>query len=426
MMKEGIKLQKNIACYSTRSVIHTKHRNGTTTLAVFATTHLVVMHANFIRQPREILPYLSLKQYASKKRYVMRTISHQTPWTMNRRKLLANTALSAVGLSTLAACSNTATTAPGGSEGNFPSHPTWKFAFINHVTTNEFFIPTQYGASDACALLGCSYTWQGSETSDVSQMVEVMNTAISNKVDGIAIALVDPTAFNEPTARAIAAGIPVVAYNADVPTGSPNQRMAYIGQDLYQSGLDVGARIVALVPSGDVAGFIATPGSLNIQPRINGIHDAIKSSGKPINFTEITTGATSNVELPAIQAYYQGHQNVKGMFAVDGGSTAALGQVMAQYGLPAKGIKAGGYDLETVTLNAINQGNLEFTIDQQPYQQGFLPVVQLFLYKLSGGLQQPSNTNTGLLFVTKDNVNPYLKTQTRFEGSSSKQLVVSK
>src|SRR5579859_5259430 len=52
-------------------------------------------------------------------------------------------------------------------------------------------------------------------------------------------------------------------------------------------------------------------------------------------------------------------------------------------------------------------------------------VVQLFLYKLSGGLQQPSNTNTGLLFVTKANVDPYLSTQTRFEGSSDKQQVVT-
>ena len=51
--------------------------------------------------------------------------------------------------------------------------------------------------------------------------------------------------------------------------------------------------------------------------------------------------------------------------------------------------------------------------------------MQLFLFKLSGGLQAPSDTNTGLLFVTKNNVGPYLSTQTRFEGSSSQQKVVS-
>jgi simple sugar transport system substrate-binding protein len=98
---------------------------------------------------------------------------------------------------------------------------------------------------------------------------------------------------------------------------------------------------------------------------------------------------------------------------------------MEKYNLATKGVRAGGYDLTPDTLTAINTGNLDFTVDQQPYLQGFLPIIQLFLYKLSGGLQQPSSTNTGQLFVTKDNVGPYLKTQTRFEGSSSKEKVVT-
>ncbi len=64
-------------------------------------------------------------------------------------------------------------------------------------------------------------------------------------------------------------------------------------------------------------------------------------------------------------------------------------------------MKGGGYDLLPGTLRLIQNGSLQFTIDQQPYLQGFYPVVQLFLYKLSGGLVAPSDTNTGLLFVTK-------------------------
>jgi simple sugar transport system substrate-binding protein len=77
----------------------------------------------------------------------------------------------------------------------------------------------------------------------------------------------------------------------------------------------------------------------------------------------------------------------------------------------------GGYDLLPITLQLIKSGDMNFTIDQQPYLQGFQPVIQLFLYKVSGGLIQPSNTNTGLLFVTKENVDPYLSTKSRYEGS---------
>jgi simple sugar transport system substrate-binding protein len=179
------------------------------------------------------------------------------------------------------------------------------------------------------------------------------------------------------------------------------------------------------VPSGDVVGFIATPGQLNIQPRIDGAKQAIQQSGKPINFTQIASGAAANDELSRIESYYLGHQNLKGMFAVDATSTQGVGQIMEKYNLASKGVHAGGFDLETITLQEIQKGNLDFTIDQQPYLQGFIPVVYLFLYKLSGGLMRPAETDTGLLFVTKGNASPYLNTQTRFEGSSSKEQVVS-
>ena len=103
------------------------------------------------------------------------------------------------------------------------SHPNWKFVFVNHVTTNPFFVPTIYGAQDACSLLGCSYQWTGSTTSDISQMVNAFNSAISAKASGISCCLVDLKAFNGPTAAAEAKGIPVLAYNADVPAGKPEQ-----------------------------------------------------------------------------------------------------------------------------------------------------------------------------------------------------------
>jgi len=348
-----------------------------------------------------------------------------------RRRSLLKAALSGTAgaslASALAACggstSPSSTTSSGG--GSFPSHPQWNFVFVNHVTTNPFFVPTQYGIQDACALVGCKYQWTGSANSVVTEMVDAMNAAIAAKADGIAVSIIDPTAFNDPVERALSAGIPVVSYNADAPASSKNARMAYIGQDLYLSGFSMGQRIASLIPSGDVVGFIATPGSLNIQPRINGAKDAIKQSGPSINFTEVATGAAVNDELSRIEAYYLGHPNLKGMFAVDAGSTQGTGQIMEKYGLTAKGVHAGGYDLLPKTLQEIQAGNLDFTIDQQPYLQGFYPVMQLFLYKLSGGLMAPSDTNTGLLFVTKSNVGPYLSTQTRFEGSSSQQKVVS-
>src|SRR5919198_3647356 len=209
----------------------------------------------------------------------------ETPHT-RLRAITRRTALSggAAGLATviLAACGGgkkTATTSTAAASGTpasgiFKSSGKPKFVFVNHVTTNPFFVPTKYGAEDACKLLGCSYQWTGSENRNVNEMLNAFNTAVTGGADGIAVALVDLKAFNTPVEAALKAKIPVVSYNADAPT---NARLAYIGQDLFLSGQEMGQRIAQLVPSGDVALFIATPGSANIQPRIDGARQTLKS-----------------------------------------------------------------------------------------------------------------------------------------------------
>jgi simple sugar transport system substrate-binding protein len=114
------------------------------------------------------------------------------------------------------------------------------------------------------------------------------------------------------------------------------------------------------------------------------------------------------------------------MFAVDAGSTMAVGETMAKYGLHEKGVHAGGFDLLPKTLDSIHKGTLDFTIDQQPYLQGFYTVLELFIYKISGGLSGPGDINTGLKFITKGNVDPYLNTKSRFEGNSKEEKVLTR
>jgi simple sugar transport system substrate-binding protein len=343
----------------------------------------------------------------------------------DRRSFLRRTALTGVAAGSvstiLAACGTSAST--GGSSAEiFGSHPTYKFTFVNHVTTNPFFVPTQYGIQDACKLLGCSYSWTGSETSNVSQMVNAVNSAISAKVDGIAVSLIDLTAFNAPVKNALNAGIPVVSYNADVEPPA-NQRLAYIGQNLEVSGEKMGEHIAELVPSGDVALFIATPGSLNIQPRINGALKTLKKHSS-IKTHVIATGAAVPNELTVIESYLAGHPETKGMFAVDAGSTEGVAKTIQKKGAKGK-VKGGGYDLLENTEKLLSEGYIQFTIDQQPYLQGFLPTLELFLYQVSKTLTGPADVNTGLKFLDEETVKPYVTTKSRFEGTSSSPGVAS-
>ena len=344
---------------------------------------------------------------------------------LRRREFLAASALASAGL-LLSGCRREAAQQAGGAggAGNFPKTPEYRFVFVNHVTTNPFFVPTQYGIEDASALLGTNFQWTGSEKSDVQEMVDALDTAVSGNADGIAISIIDPQAFNSPIQRALDNGIPVIAYNANGKEGVENPALAYIGQDLFLSGVEMGRRIVDLVGEGQVALFIATPGSLNIQPRIDGAIQAIEDSGANIEFEEIATGAEVTEELNRIDAYYQGHKDVAGMFAVDAGSTQGVAQVIQKYGLREQGVKGGGYDLTPKTVELLREGQIDFTIDQQPYLQGFYPVVQLYLYKISGGLTGPADTNTGLVFVTQDAASQYLETSSRYEGDDEQQKIL--
>jgi simple sugar transport system substrate-binding protein len=307
----------------------------------------------------------------------------------------------------------------------FASHPKYKFVMICHVTTNGFFTATIYGIQDACAITGCSYQWTGSQNSITNEMVSAFNSAIAGKASGIGCCLINNTAFNGPTDTALNKGIPVIAFNADVSTGAGtvNHRMAYVGQNNLTAGAAVGQQVLNTgIGKGDlVAGIIATPGTLNIQPRIDGAKPVLEKAG--VHFVEVGTSATEgSPEYNKIASWYAGHKDCKFMFGVDSGDSNAIAQFIHTNNLKGK-MGGSGWDVGLPVVQGIDAGNLTFTIDQQAYLQGFDTIMQLFLYNVSGGLMKPTNTDTGLGIVVKSNVKPYLS-KNRFEGTSSKQLTL--
>jgi simple sugar transport system substrate-binding protein len=351
-----------------------------------------------------------------------------------RRRLIQGTGLvsaTAAASALLAACGSSSSAGSSSAKalaGNFPKTPAWQFWFVNHVTTNSFFVPTQYGFADAAALLNLpTPKWGGSTTSLVSQMVSEIDTAIAAGAAGIATTVINSTSFTAPVAKAMSSGIPVVTYNADgtvnakgVPDIGTN-RLCYVGQALYLSGQQLGLRIKSLVTTpGEVVIFIATPGAGNLQPRLDGAEAILNPAGYKV--TAITTGATTgSPELAAEKAYLLGHKSVKGAFAVDAGSTEELAQALTETGLT---IPNGGFDTTPVTLSNIEAGKTDFTIYQDPYLQGFLPTLYLYLYNISGSTLSPSDTDTGLTFITKSNAKPYATPTSRYQGSTTAQKYI--
>jgi len=290
----------------------------------------------------------------------------------------------------------------------------YRFTFVNHATTDTFFTATVNGVQDACQLLDCSYEWTGSRSSSAAQMAMAITAAVTAGVDGIATSLISPELAG-PVDAANRAGIPLIAYNADEPR---TRRLAYIGQDLRRSGLEMGREIRKLLPGGGrIMIFIATPGSANLAPRLAGIRQALK--GTTIRVHVQASGATEpqqRITIPKVIG--QALTAYDGYFAVDGGSTAAVAAAIKTYNLQGR-VLGGGFDLASDTEQALHDHTIQFTIDQQPYLQGFLAVVELFLYKATEGLTGAADVDTGLKFVYPDTVKPYATTTSRYEGTST-------
>jgi simple sugar transport system substrate-binding protein len=351
-----------------------------------------------------------------------------------RRRLLKGTGLvsaTAAASALLAACSSSSSPAAAAAKdtaGNFPKTPSWQFWFVNHVTTNSFFTPTQYGFADAAALLDLpTPKWTGSTNSIASQMVAQINAAVSAKAAGIATTLIDASSFTTPVANAMSAGIPVLSYNADglvSKTGVADigcNRLAYVGQALFTSGQQLGVRIKSLIPTpGPVVIFIETPGTGNIQPRYDGAASILTPAGYSV--AEIETTTVPATILANEKAYLLAHKP-KGAFAVDSTSTSFLAQALSETGMSS--LPNGGFDTVPQTLTNISQGKTGFTIYQDPYLQGFLPTLYLYLYNISGGTLPPSDSDTGLSFITKSNL-PEYNLDSRYQGSTTAQKYLAR
>ena len=272
----------------------------------------------------------------------------------------------------------------------------YKFVVITHATAVPFFVPVRKGAEDAGKFLGAEVVYTGPAGFDIQRQVEFMKSAIAQNVDGIACTLPDPTAFNDVVAEARSKGIPVIAINADAPK---SQRMAYIGQGNYEAGRSMGQQIVKLIPGGgDVILALHTAGAQNLEERIKGVKDVLDAT-KKFKYRVVATGTDLVKAEALLGAALQANKNVKGMFGVEDVTGIAIAHIIERQKLKGK-VSGGGFDLVAEILDAIEAGNMQFTIDQQPYMQGFQGVMELYLSKAFA--ITPADINTGIAPVTSD------------------------
>ena len=321
---------------------------------------------------------------------------------IDRSSFLRRAGAGAAGVSLGGLLGPAAALASGG--GDFPDHPRWRFVFVSHDTLDPLFVATQFGAQDAAALVRCTVQWTGSPRGSADETVHALRSAVSHKADGIVVSLPDVQLSTAALEAARQAKIPVVAFSL----GAGNGRVPFVGQDPGASGRRAGKELARLAGSGRVLLFAPATTRTWQDARLDGLRAVLGGRATVVRLS----GDVRKLEAQIEDAL----RPARGAVALDRAGAVALGNVLKRSG---RSLPAGGFDLLPDDLALVAGGQLAFVVDQQPYVQGFSPVMQLFLARISEGTVKPSGTGTSIL-LRKADVLPFLATKSRFEGSSSR------
>ncbi|WLW51444.1 substrate-binding domain-containing protein [Streptomyces sp. YU58] len=272
-----------------------------------------------------------------------------------------------------------------------------RVALIAHGGKGDaFWDLVQKGARAAAAKDGIDLTYVSD--SDPGRQAQLVQDAVRDKVDGIAVTLAKPQAMKRPVAEARAAGIPVVGLNSGIDAWKSAGLLEYFGQDESLAGRAVGDKLDEIRAKHALC-VIHERGNVALEARCAGVKKTF--AGQTENL--YVEGTDPNAVQAAVTAQLRQDPTID--------EVVTLG---AQFALTAvKSVQAAGsrakvatFDLDKDLVRAVENGQVQFAVDQQPYLQGYLAVDALWLYRtngnVSGGGVAP--VLTGPAFVTRTNV----------------------
>ncbi len=270
------------------------------------------------------------------------------------------------------------------------------FHMITHSDDGPFWSVVKRGMDAACAAHGVECVWMPGNN-DPGQMVVDIETAISEGSAGIAASLPSPDQLIGPLQDAVAAGIPVYTLNSGLNDYQTIGATTHIGQSEDVAGQGAGLRFNALGATTVLCGR-QEQSNVGLEERCGGLAETF--SGTVID-EFVGLDADQTEQINGIKAVLEANPEIDGFLGV--------GPVIAMSGLAAaqdlgRDLIVGGFDMTPELLDAIEAGDIAFTVDQQQYLQGYLPIVLMYLEatnanQAGGGL--PVLTGPG--FVTPDN-----------------------
>ncbi|WP_069816432.1 sugar ABC transporter substrate-binding protein [Streptomyces sp. TP-A0874] len=270
-----------------------------------------------------------------------------------------------------------------------------------HDPSLAFATPIGAGMKSAGKELGADVDLIGPTGGDAGQQVSEIQTLIQQKaVDGLAVSSASSDALKPVIAQAYDAGIPIISFNTDNPD---SKQMGFVGQDLKKSGKAQAEQLRKELDGtndGKVVVFSVDTGAGWSHDRFNGFKKGLADSGLKV-VGPVNVGNEPSSAYNTVESTMAGQKDVVAIAGLDCCSTTAAAKWVAQSG-KSDAISMGGFDLLTQTAEYLDDGVLNFTISQNPAEQGYQAVKVLHDFLTDG--KEITGVDTGSEFITKKNL----------------------
>ncbi len=276
-----------------------------------------------------------------------------------------------------------------------------KFAIITVSTMTDFWRPVDKGIWDAAELLGIEATHRGPKDFNIAETVKTAENALKDGIDGAAVFIPTPGSMDHVFKQYQDAEVPIMVINTGL-GDAEKFGLGFDGHDNYGIGRAWGKKILESLgknPHGKKICFLLEArGQSSLEHRVGGAKEILGPAG--VKWDLLDTGTDRVHAYSVVEKYYSTNPDCLGFFSTDTTGTPIAGEFVRKNNLQNK-VTVGGFDLTPEVSDGILKGYIDFTIDQYPYLQGFLTVLQLFFAKTLGF--KPFVHKQVPAFVTKDN-----------------------
>lgn len=253
---------------------------------------------------------------------------------------------------------------------------------VPKATSHLFWVSVEEGVRQAGKDFDVEILWNGAPAeTDYARQVQIFDSMINRKVDGIAVAATERKILTTSINRAMAAGIPVIVFDSGVDT---NNIVSFISTDNYEGGaLAARALAKAMGGSGEVALMMHTPGSTSTMDREKGFEETLTKEFPRVKITARQYSMSDRARgRAAAENMLTANPQLKGIFA-----SAEPGSVGASLAIQARGltgkVKLVTFDSSVTLESDCKNGIISAMVVQAPQKLGY-EAVRTVLDKLNG------------------------------------------